>query len=118
MPFAPTILEDCMEDYLVNPKSAPYMIMAFDTTDKRDDMAAAIHPSDKTCRPQTLLRDWNLGYWKVLSTFQEKTGVGTLLNTSFNLHGYPIVCTPKQALWTFENSKLEELALGNYYLAK
>jgi len=118
MPFAPTIVENCMEDYLANPKPAPYMIMAFDTTFKRDDIIAAIHPSDKTCRPQTLYEDWNSDYWQVLSAFQEKTGVGGILNTSFNLHGYPIVCTPRQALWTFENSQLDGLALGNYYLTK
>ena len=118
MPFAPTIVENCMEDYLANPTPAPYMIMAFDTTFKRDGIIAAIHPSDKTCRPQTLHEDWNADYWQVLSAFQEKTGVGGILNTSFNLHGYPIVCTPRQALWTFENSQLDGLALGNYYLTK
>jgi carbamoyltransferase len=92
--------------------------MAFNTTGKRDDIIAGIHPSDKTCRPQTLNEAWNPGYWKVLSVFQEKTGVGGILNTSFNLHGYPIVCTPGQALWTFEKSQLDGLALGNYYLTK
>ena len=118
MPFAPTIVDNRIEDYLVNGKPAPYMIMAFDTTDKREEILAGIHPSDKTCRPQTLNEDWNPGYMKVLSAFQEKTGVGGILNTSFNLHGYPIVCTPRQALWTFENSQLDGLALGNYYLTK
>ncbi|MCK4885681.1 hypothetical protein KAS24_06370, partial [Candidatus Bathyarchaeota archaeon] len=71
-----------------------------------------------TCRPQMLNEDWNTGYREVLDSFEEQTGVGGLLNTSFNLHGYPIVCTPKQALWTFENSDLDGLALGNYYVTK
>lgn len=118
VPFAPTIIEDCMDEYLLNPKSSPYMIVAFDTTAKRDEIIAAIHPSDKTCRPQTLSEDVNPDYKAVLNAFQMKTGVGGLLNTSFNLHGYPIVCSPKQALWTFENSQLDGLALGNYYLTK
>ncbi len=118
MPFAPTLFEDCVEDYLENPRSAPYMIMAFDTTNKREDIVAAIHSSDKTCRPQTLQKDWNSSYWKVLCSFQDETGVGGLLNTSFNIHGYPLVCTPAQALWTFKNSQLDGLALGNYYLTK
>ena len=118
MPFAPTILENRMDEYLVKAKSSPYMIMAFDTTSKRDDIAAGIHPWDKTCRAQTLAQDWNPSYMKVIETFQDKAGVGGILNTSFNLHRYPIVCSPKQALWAFENSGLDTLALGNYYVSK
>ena len=118
MPFAPTIIEQRMSEYLVNVKPSPFMILAFNTTDKRDDIIAGIHPQDKTCRPQTLNEDLNPEYRKVLDSFQEKTGVGGLLNTSFNLHGFPIVCSPKQALWTFENSQLDGLALGNYYIPK
>ena len=116
MPFAPTILEDRMQEYLIDPRLAPYMILAFNTTEKRDEIIAAIHPSDQTCRPQILNRTWNNGYRELLETFQEHTGCGGLLNTSFNLHGYPIVCTPEQALWTFENSKLDAISLGNYLI--
>jgi carbamoyltransferase len=61
---------------------------------------------------------WNSGYRKILETFEKRTGVGGLLNTSFNLHGYPIVCTPEQAIWTFENSELDGLTLGNYLIEK
>jgi carbamoyltransferase len=118
MPFAPTILEERIDDYLVNARAAPYMILAFDTTEKRDEIIAAIHPYDYTCRPQTLNDSWNLGYRKVLETFEECAGVGGLLNTSFNLHGYPIVCTPEQALWTFERSELDALAIGNYLIKR
>jgi len=118
MPFAPTILEDRMHEYLVSPKPAPYMILAFDTTKKRDEIVAALHPFDQTCRPQTLNAEWNGGYREALETFQEYTGAGGLLNTSFNLHGYPIVCTPEQALWTFENSQLDGLAIDNYLVLR
>jgi len=118
MPFAPTLLEERTDEYLVNPIKAPYMILAFDTTDSRDEIIAAIHPSDRTCRPQILNRDWNLGYREVLKAFEDKTGIGGLLNTSFNLHGYPIVYNPKQALWTFENSKLNGLVMGHYFIRK
>jgi carbamoyltransferase len=114
MPFAATILEDRMNEYLVNSRTAPYMILAFDTTDKREEIAAGIHPFDHTCRPQTLDQKWNPDYYKVLQEFQNCTGIGGLLNTSFNLHGYPVVCNPEQALWTLENSKLDGLALGNF----
>ena len=118
MPFAPTILESRLGDYVINPGESPYMILAFDTTKNRDEIVAAIHQSDLTCRPQTLNETSNPGYRQVVEAYQERTGVGGILNTSFNLHGYPIVQTPSLALWTFENSGLDGLALGNYYIKK
>jgi carbamoyltransferase len=117
MPFAPTILEDRMKDYLIDVVPARYMIDSFDTTKMRDDIAAAIHPQDFTCRPQTLNK-MNPGYKKILETFQDITGVGGVLNTSFNLHGYPIVGTPELAIWTFKNSSLDALAIGNFLVSK
>jgi carbamoyltransferase len=117
MPFAPTILEERMNEYLVNARPARYMILAFNTTEKRDEIIAAIHPQDYTARPQTL-NDWNPSYRKVIERFEEETGVGGILNTSFNLHGYPIVGTPELAIWTFKNSGLEYLAIGNYLVKK
>jgi len=118
MPFAPSILEERAPDYLVNPYPAPYMIQAFDTTDKRDEIVAAIHPFDLTVRPQTINKTWNASYRRILATFQELTGAGGFLNTSFNLHGYPIVATPEQAIYTFKNSGLDGVAIGNYLVQK
>lgn len=118
MPFAPVILKERIEDYLVNGTVSPYMILAFDTTEKREDILSAIHPLDSTCRPQTISKEWNREYYQILKIFEEKTGVGGLLNTSYNLHGYPIVCTPEQAIWTMENSALDGLALGNYFITR
>jgi carbamoyltransferase len=120
MPFAPVILKDREKDYIINPKNipAPYMIMSFDTTDKREDFLAAIHQSDLTARPQIIEKEWNHEYYKILKEFERVTERGVLLNTSFNLHGYPIVHGPKEAIWTFKNSGLEYLTLGNYLLYK
>jgi len=118
MPFGPSILESRMQDYVVNPINAPYMILAFDTTEKRNEMPAAIHPYDLTCRPQTVNSDYNPGYEKVLKSFEAKTGIGAVLNTSFNLHGNPIVWNPEIAIDTFNNSELDAIALGNYLLKK
>lgn len=117
MPFAPTILEERMHEYLINARPARYMILAFNTTEKRDEIIAAIHPQDFTARPQTL-NEWNSSYRKIIKTFENETGVGGILNTSFNLHGYPIVGTPELAIWTFKNSGLEYLAIGNYLVRK
>ncbi len=118
MPFAPTILKERIDYYLIDGEEAPYMIMAFDTTDKRKEIAAATHPQDLTARPQTLKEDTNPSYYRLLKSFEETTGFGGFMNTSFNLHGYPIVCTPKQAIWTFKNSALDGLALGDYMILR
>jgi carbamoyltransferase len=118
MPFAPSILEERKEDYLVDAEPAPYMIMAFDCAPEGKKIPAAIHPYDNTCRPQTVNKEWNPRYYDIIKTFEDITGVGAILNTSFNLHGYPMVGTPVKALWTFENSKLDALLLGNYLITK
>ena len=118
MPFGPSILQDRLDDYLINGKHSPHMIIAFDTTNKRKDITAAIHPFDLTCRPQTVSSKENLGYTNVLKSFESKTGMGGILNTSFNLHGFPIVFNPETAISTFKNSALDYLALGNYLLKK
>jgi len=117
MPFAPSILEEQMGSYLVNPRPARYMIEAFDTTGKADEIIAALHPQDKTARPQTV-NEWNPLYRKILEEFQRITGVGGVLNTSFNLHGYPIVGTPEIAIKTLEQSALDGLAIGNWFVKR
>ena len=121
MPFAPSILSERADDYLINPKKveAPYMILSFDTTLlARSHLKAALHPYDFTCRPQIVSKDWNPVYYDLLKHFEALTGIGGVLNTSFNLHGYPIVLGPKEALYAFEHSGLEYLALENYLVTK
>lgn len=120
MPFAPVIMKEREDDYIINPKKvrAPYMMMSFDTTEKRGEFISAVHQADLTARPQIIEEDWNPEYYKILKEFEKETDSGVLLNTSFNLHGYPIVCGPEEALWVFENSGLEYLALGNYLIHK
>jgi carbamoyltransferase len=120
MPFAPVVLKEFEREYIRNPKEipAPYMIMAFDSTERRSEIIAAIHQADFTIRPQVIEEDWNPGYHEILATYQGETGRGAMLNTSFNLHGYPIVHGPKEALWTFANSGLQCLVVGNYLFRK
>lgn len=121
MPFAPSILEERADDYIINPKRffAPYMVMAFPTKPKaHKDLIAALHPYDLTCRPQIVRKEWNPEYYRLLKFFEGLTGVGGILNTSFNLHGEPIVCSPDDALKTFLKSDLDGLALNNYYITK
>jgi carbamoyltransferase len=120
MPFAPSMLEERADDYIVNPKGveAPYMIMSFDSTDKVGEMAAAVHPYDETARPQVVKKDWNPDYHRLLKEFEKLTGRGVVLNTSFNLHGYPIVCSPEDAVDVFQRSGMTHLVIGSYLAVK
>lgn len=110
MPFAPSILAEEAHRYVVNPKglSAPVMSLAFDSTvEARKEIPATLHPADHTMRPQVVSVEANPGYHALLSAFRDITGVGGVLNTSFNLHGEPIVCSPDDALHVFENSDID-----------
>jgi carbamoyltransferase len=121
MPFAATILAERADDYIVNPKGlkAPFMTLAFDGTPlARQHLPAAMHPYDFTVRPQILERKANPGYYDIIKAFEARTGIGALLNTSFNLHGEPIVCTARDALHTFVRSGLDGLLFAGVLLLK
>jgi carbamoyltransferase len=121
MPFAPTVMREREADYLENPKglTSPYMMLAFPSNAKhRDDIAAAVHPADGTVRAQILDEAWNPEFHAVLREFERRTSIGAVLNTSFNLHGDPIVGSPADALLVFERSELPHLALGRFLLSK
>lgn len=121
MPFAPSILEEDKDKYFVNKKdiAAPYMITTFQSTKEgRHKLKAAMHQYDHTLRPQIIYRDWNPTYYELIKEFKKITGIGAVLNTSFNLHGFPIVYTPEDALDVFEKSKLKFLALGPFLVSK
>src|SRR5262245_19647477 len=119
MPFAASILEEDADRYLKNPsKWAYYMIEAFDSTPEGGDvLVAGSHPFDRTIRPQ-LVNDLNPGYRDTIRAFKKRTGVGGILNTSFNLHGYPIVGTPEVAIDTLRKSELDALQLGPFLVEK
>ena len=90
------------------------MTMAFDLKDEYSKIIhAAIHPADKSVRPQMLKRKNNPEYYDILQAFKENTGLGVLLNTSFNLHGEAIVESPNDAISTFQRSDIDILLLGN-----
>jgi carbamoyltransferase len=121
MPFAPSVLREREADYLVNPKglASPYMMLAFPTNQKRrDEIVAAVHPHDGTARAHIVDEAWNPAYHRVVREFESRTGIGAVLNTSFNLHGEPLVCSPQDAVDTFERSGLQHLALGRFLISK
>ena len=121
MPFTPSILDKYADRYIVNPKGlkSPFMTMAFDSTEEgRKNLPAAIHPADFTVRPQILTKEANPGYYELIESFADITGVGALLNTSFNLHGYPIAGTLERAIETLEKSELDGLILNTILILR
>lgn len=119
MPFAPSVLEEKADKYILNPKKlkAPYMTIAFETKKAAwGDLKAGLHQYDLTARPQIVTKDANSGYHSLISEFCKLTGVGGVLNTSFNIHGEPIVQTPDDAFSVFERSKLDALMLDGYLI--
>ncbi len=118
-PFAPSMLEQAADEYLVNQENSPYMIKTFDTIpETRDDITAVLHPGDNTTRPQTVSQDQNPRYYSLISAFEELTNVPVLLNTSFNDHGEPIVTTPTEALKDFYGMGLDVLVLNDFVVEK
>jgi len=121
MPFATSMTDRQAADCLVNPKgvAAPYMILTFDTTERIRDFKAGAHPYDLTVRPQVVYRDWNPTYYRLIEEFERLSGKrGGVLNTSFNLHGHPLVSSPADALDVFDRSGLKFLAIENYLVRK
>ena len=110
-PTAATILYEYRHDYLDmhTLDESPYMTFAIDAKQKAiDEVPACVH-ADNTCRFQTLKRGQNPNYYDLINLFYKKTGVPILLNTSFNLKGYPIVETFDDALLTLQNSNINYL---------
>jgi len=114
-PTAATILHEHCHDYLNmhTLDESPYMTFAIDAKPKAvNEVPACVHV-DNTCRFQTLKREQNPNYYDLIKLFYEKTNVPILLNTSFNLKGYPIVETFDDALLTLQNSEINYLYTPN-----
>lgn len=120
MPFAPIILSEYQDLLVENPKNleSPFMTIAFETKDGKNKIPAAVHQADGTARAQLLKKEQNPILWNLIFKFYEKTGIPALLNTSFNLHGEPIVRTIQDGLRVFEKSELEVLWLNNHIIEK
>jgi len=120
MPFAPIILEEYQDLLIENPKKidSPFMTIAFETKDGKNKFPAAVHQADGTSRAQLLKKEQNPILWNLIFKFYEKTGIPALLNTSFNLHGEPIVRTIQDALRVFDKSELEVLWLDEHIIYK
>jgi carbamoyltransferase len=122
-PFAPVILEERAGEYFTTPgldsQYPPrFMLMVSPfKEDKRDELQAVCHIGG-TGRMQTVRREWNPAYYRIIEKFGEATGIPVLLNTSYNLRGEPIVNTPSNALNTFANSDIDQLVMGPFLVSK
>src|ERR1051325_2457130 len=112
-PFAPSILEERVADYFEQTHPAPTMLMVYQIKQERRDEIPAVTHVDGSGRLQTVSREVNERYYRLISDFAALTGVPVVLNTSFN-ENEPIVCTPQQAIDCFQKTKMDVLYLGNY----
>ena len=116
VPFAPSILVEDASKYWDGTADYPYMTFAVRATDyARREVPAVVHV-DGTLRPQVVTDDMNPGYAELIRAFKRATGIGVLLNTSFNRHGHPIVGSPDDALMHLTNRWVDGLAIGPYYV--
>lgn len=114
-PFGPIILREYLEEFIQNPKKSPYMQIVQKAQNHR--LASVIHVDD-TVRYQTIEKGDGRLIRKLLEKLQEKYQLPALLNTSFNLKGEPIICTPNDAIRCFAHTDLDILYLGNFRIEK
>ncbi len=112
-PFAPAILAEHVGDYFEQTHPSPAMLMVYEVKPERRAQIPAVTHVDGTGRLQTVTRELNSRFYQLIATFYELSGVPVLLNTSFN-ENEPIVCTPRDAIECFLNSKMDVLYLGNW----
>ena len=137
-PFAPSVLRERVSDYFELDRDSPYMLLVAPVREERriqmteeqrrlwgidklnvprSDIPAVTH-IDYSARVQTVTRETNPNYYDLLKRFEELTGYGVLVNTSFNVRGEPIVCSPADAYRCFMRTHIDHLVLGPYLLDK
>jgi carbamoyltransferase len=116
-PFCPSILAESVGEYFETDYPSPFMVMAYKIKPKQRERIPAVTHGDGTGRLQTVEREVNPLYWKLIHKFEEMTGVPVLLNTSFN-ENEPIVQTPAQAIDCFLRTRMDVLSIGAFVLYK
>ena len=117
-PFAPSVLMERGHEYFDDFHPSPYMILTFwANKNKAHEIPAVVHV-DGSARVQSVERSVNPRYYDLIEHFGQLTGVPVVMNTSFNLKGDPIVCTPKDAIETFYTSGLDDLVIGDFVVSK
>ncbi len=137
-PFAPTVLEEDIQEYFDWDKTSPYMLFVVPVKKERrhpvpegynelplyqrlyflrSDIPAITH-IDYSARIQSVRKETNPKYWALINAFKKQTGYGVVVNTSFNVRGEPIVCTPEEAYRCFMRTEMDFLVIGNYVFDK
>ena len=120
MPFAPVTLKEFADQCYENLDGARYpaefMTITFDCTDWMKKHCPAVVHVDGTARPQIINEQTNPNYYRIVDEYRKITGLPSVINTSFNMHEEPIVCTPTDAIRAFTDGHLNYLAMGNYLL--
>lgn len=117
-PFAPSVLHERGSEYFEGYYPNPFMLLVLPIKrDKRDVIPAVAHV-DGTGRLQSVIREGNPVYYRLIQEFERRTGVPVVLNTSFNLRGEPIVHRPEEALADYLDTGMDALVMGNYVLEK
>ncbi len=115
-PFAPAVLQDRVSDYFEFSEESPYMLFVAPVSKKYRSTFPAVTHVDCSARLQTVTGDQNQIFYQSLKKFEAQTGCGLLINTSFNVRGEPIVCTPQEAYRCFMRTEMDYLVLGSYLL--
>jgi carbamoyltransferase len=117
-PFAPSMLSEVAGEYIESATDSPFMILTAQVRPEKRGVIPAVTHVDGSARPQTVERDVNPLYWKMIHEFGQRTGVPVVMNTSFNLRGEPIVSSPTDAVRTFFSSGMDALIIGNFVVEK
>ncbi len=115
-PFAPAVLKEKAHEYFEMPEGmeAPYMLLVPKVREEKRSIIPAVTHQDGTGRVQTVTREENGLYYRLIKKFGDLTGVPVVINTSFNVRGEPIVCSPADAYHTFVHTGIDALVIGNF----
>jgi len=117
-PFAPSLKKEAAGDFLESATDSPFMILTAQVRPEKRSVIPAVTHVDGSARPQTVEREINPLYWRLIDEFSKRTGVPVVMNTSFNLRGEAIVHTPTDALRTFFSSGMDALVMGSFLVEK
>jgi carbamoyltransferase len=117
-PFAPSLKKEAAGEYLESASDSPFMILTAQVRPEKRAVIPSVTHVDGSARPQTVEKELNPLYWRLIDEFGKRTGVPVLMNTSFNLRGEAIVHTPTDAIRTFFSSGMDALVIGSLLVEK